>query len=179
MRNIPEQCSPVRQGHVLQRRVALGRKLCHLKLFPHQRTKRLVVGARSRRFCAGLWRHITYYCILLEDNFSNPSERMRSCRTTRQRAHAHLCKWRGYMYPDRTETVCTEFRRPRYQSARRVRLQQSGCWNDANRKAGRQKIPTCSAEVREVHISIFPHSGIPFRLASRDPYSTSFLKMMD
>ena len=54
---VPEQCAFVCEGHVLERCVALGRKLRHLQLLPHQSTKGLIVSARSRRVYAWLWGH--------------------------------------------------------------------------------------------------------------------------
>lgn len=54
---IPEQCAFVCEGHVLERCVALGRKLRHLQLLPHQSTKGLIVSARSRCIYAWLWGH--------------------------------------------------------------------------------------------------------------------------
>jgi hypothetical protein len=54
---VPEQCAFVCEGHVLERCVALGRKLRHLELLPHQSTKGLIVSARSRRVYAWLWGH--------------------------------------------------------------------------------------------------------------------------
>ena len=54
---IPKQCAFVCEGHVLERCVALGRKLGHLQLLPHQSTKGLIVSTRSRCVYAWLWRH--------------------------------------------------------------------------------------------------------------------------